>query len=241
MPLSTIPRADHAYLGWASHLSTTVSTSPGVFGVSTGLAADLQAGVRDFEGALALCEPGERSKSRVTAKNESRKRLEVTSRLVINAVNATATVTNAQKEQAGIPVRKSRQPIGPITTSPVVAVESVKQNVVTVVLRGLNTERRGMIKNAAGAVIITHIGPTAPADPSEWVTWGLTGKSKVELEFPISAEPFSKVWISAAWFNPSKVTGPLCPPVATNLGTWVASSSAGMQMPTSNEAILKAA
>ena len=102
----------------------------------------------------------------------------------------------------------------------------MNQNIVQVSMHGAGTTKRGLPAGVDGAVVISWVGDNPPANPSLWRSEGVVSRGNFAIAFPLDAEPFSKVYIAAAWFNPSKETGPLCTPVSPYLGSWVVENAA---------------
>ena len=222
---SFLPSKDADLLAWGTNFSTRITATPTAFGLVAGDATSFAALLSAYDTALAACDPGTRSKSTVSTKNDARTALRDAAALLSKKVQGTASVTDAQKIDLGLNVRKAPQPIPAPAASPKVDVVSVNQNVVQIKLHGEGA-KRGMPAGVNGAIVISWVGENPPADPSLWKTEGVVSKGKLAIAFPIDAEPFSKVWIAASWFNPAKETGPLCPPVSTYLGAWLVESAA---------------
>src|SRR4051812_434654 len=111
MPSGFLPNKDSALLAWSLNFSTLITATPTAYGLVAGDATAYAALHSAFATALAACDPGQRSKSLVAAKNTARDNLKTSARLLAKRVEGTATVTNAQKIDLGLNVRATPTPI----------------------------------------------------------------------------------------------------------------------------------
>lgn len=239
MATSAMPDTDAALLIWLLNLADKVGLAPATYGVPALLNTSFQGAVESYQSALAACDPGERSRSRVTTKNEARDAAKVQARLVTNAVNATPTVTNAMKQELGLNVRKTPQKIGPPTQIAQMMIGKIVGNSVEVDVRALGTTKRGLPSGTNGLFVLSYAGENPPENPQDWTREGLSGKSRFSVQFT-DVTPFQKVWLTCAYFSPSKALGVLCPPVSTYLGTWT-NANAGNAVDDQDGQQLKAA
>jgi hypothetical protein len=231
MSQRTMPRTDAELLGWAQHLSTRVEAEPERFGVPAALSQELVDAVLRYRQAMAACAAGERSMSAVTRKNACRTELQQVARYVISAVKATPSVGATERVELGIAVKGKPTRASVPEGVPTIRVREVKQRRVMIQLNASGTTRRGKPDGVGGALLITYVGATPPSDPAQWRQQGVTGKTRLTMEFPEWAGPFAKVWIAAAWFNTRGEAGQWGTPVATHLGTWASESETEPSVP----------
>ncbi len=207
--------------------STLISATPGAFGISVPAAAEYATLNQAYgEAYLAAIEPATRTKSAVEAKNQAKRALQQSAANLVRIINGTPTVTDQQKIDLGINVRATPTPNPIPDSSPVIEIKSVQQNIVTITLHGVDDNRRGKPSKVAACVVYSHIGNTPPANILDWKPEGYSSKAEAIIEFPISAEPFAQVWITAQWLNRKGQPGLATTPITTNLGTWLVQQAA---------------
>lgn len=208
------PSTDAGLLAWSLNFSTKISATPLVYGLSAALATGYATLHTAFATNLAACDPNERSKSLVAAKNDARTNLKTQARLLAKLVEGTATVTDAQKIELGLNVRKQPSPIPVPDAPPMVEVTDRIGTTVYIRLHD-GSGRRAKPTGVAGARVYTYIGAAPPATVSEWFEEGQTTRGDVELDFDPETPAGTKVWITAAWYNPRGQLGPGCTPIST--------------------------
>lgn len=213
-----LPRTDQGLLAWANNFSTLITGSPTTYGLTLELADAFNLLVNNFSTALAACDPGVRNKSAVLAKNAAKVALKDNIKLLANIINGQATVTDSQKAELGLNIRATPKPIPVPTSAPALEIVSVVGWTVKIRLHGTtSSSTRGRPAGAIGATICSFVGPTPPADMSQWMLQGNVGKSVTDFAFPTTVAGGSTVWFTAFWFNGRKQSGPACAPVSTCL------------------------
>jgi hypothetical protein len=215
MPGGFFPHRDALLLLWADNFYGYISTGYATYGLTEQMAEDFDSVRSSYATALSECDPGDRSKTRVVAKNAARTALKSYARLLAKKVYATPTVTDAQLTQLGLTVRKTPTPVPPPADSPEMDLVSVTGNIVKVRLHGA-TMARGKPAGVLGASLFTHVGTTPPENIEHWVFQGNTTRTKVELAFAPSGSG-QTVWITAFWYNRKGQSGPACEPMSVNL------------------------
>ena len=103
-------------------------------------------------------------------------------------------------------------------SAPTIDVESVRNSTVSLRLHGAgDPTRRGKPAGVSGAAVYSFVGAAALTDERDWTFEGLTSKTKMNVTFPNTVTPGSKVWFTAFWFNERKQNGPAADPVTTYL------------------------
>ncbi|MGC4032336.1 MAG: hypothetical protein QM754_11510 [Tepidisphaeraceae bacterium] len=214
----TLPKTDNGLLSFALNFKTLITAAPTTYGLTAAQATAYGTVVTTYANALAACDPGIRSATAVAAKNTARDALKLASDQTANLINGTPSVTDAQKVALGIPPRAKPTPIPAPSTPPSVEIISVSGWNVKVGLRTSSTDaKRRKPAGVAGATVMSYVGPTPSNDMSKWKYEGMSGKTIVEVTFPITVPPGSQVWLTAFWFNNRKQTGPAAQPIGTNL------------------------
>jgi hypothetical protein len=232
MPKGFLPNQDAVLLAWSRHFAKMISVSPESWGLSGAQAAEFSGLADDFAASLALCEPGVRNKASVRGKNDKRTALKERARSLALIVKGQPQVTDAQRNELGLAPRVSASAAIPRPASaPSVWVESVRGSIVSVQLFDANVVRRGRPPQVAGAILLTYVGDQPPATDGAWSFFDTTSETSVEIRFPASTPPGAKVWIQAAWMNPTMQKGPRSEPIFTHLQFGTVSLGRGAQHP----------
>lgn len=215
---SFLPDRDDELLAWSVNFSTRITATPTAFGLTAALATAYATVHSNYATALAACDPGERSKADVAAKNVARATLKAQASLLAKLVQGTASVTDSQKIELGLNVRAEPTPRPAPAAPPTLAVKVVSGWTVSIKLSdSQDSGRRGKPADVIGASIFSYVGATPPTDISDWKFEGNTGRVKQNVVFDDTLAPGTKVWLTAFWFNGRKQSGPACAPVSTNL------------------------
>jgi hypothetical protein len=216
---SFLPNKDAALLAWSLNFSAKITATPTAYGLTAPQATAYATLHTNYATALAACDPGERSKSLVAAKNAARAALKSSARLLALLVQGTASVTDAQKLELGLTVRAMPSPIPPPAYAPALDVVSVSGRTVRIRLHdSTDAARRGKPAGVNGATVLSFVGTTPPDGvDGGWKFEGNTGRTIVDVVFPETVAAGAKVWLAAFWFNGSKQSGPICAPVGTNV------------------------
>lgn len=219
MSTDFFPKREADVVTWSNNFKTKTTATPAAFGLTAAQATaygalhDLY--VADYQTAS---NPDTRSPSAIIAKDQSLANLAANARLLARIVQATPTVTNAQKSDLGLTVRHARAPIPAPATAPDIDVVSVSGNTVRIRLHDVaNPTRRGKPAGVAGAAVFSFVGTAAPTEESAWNFEGNATRTSVLVVFPPATPPGARVWFTARWFNPRQENGPAATPVGTNI------------------------
>jgi hypothetical protein len=216
-----MPNTDGGLLGWSLNFRNLIQANPLSVGLTPALAAGYGVLHDNYATAYAAAEPSIRSKFSVAQKNAARTELKNQARLLANLIRGTASVTDAQKVELGLTVKKSGSPIPPPDAAPGLSVISVSAWNVRIRLRD-TSGLRSMPAGVSGASFFSFVAPAGspsatPSDLSDWKFQGNTGRTRLDVTFDSALPPGAKVWLTAFWFNGRKQRGPICTPVSTNL------------------------
>jgi hypothetical protein len=218
MPTVSFPSTDSGLLAWSLNFSTRISAAPVPLGLTAPQATAYATLHTNFSNALAACDPGERSKSLVSAKNIARTVLKTSARQLASIIQGQASVSDAQKIDLGLTVRHVPMPVPPPSHAPGITVLATVGNTVRLRLfDAVDSARRGKPLGVDGASVFSHVGANPPTSVDDWKFEGVTGKTKIDILFPDSVAPGSRVWFTAFWFNTRKENGPPATPISTNL------------------------
>jgi hypothetical protein len=212
------PDSDDGLVQWSKNVLDHITPDPTAYNLVVADVTAYQAVHDSFAAAVTACNPAQRNKPAVVTKNFARDSLKKQANLLGNKVYSSATVTDAQKVELGMPPRATPQPQPAPATAPVIQQVSVSGWTATVRLRDATGARRGKAIGTAGASIFSYAGETPPTDISQWQFEGSVGRvEKIEIPFPTTLAPGSKVWVCGFWFNGKKQSGPVSAPFGMNL------------------------
>jgi hypothetical protein len=222
MARRSLPTSDSRLLQWSLNFKTLIGATPAAFGLTPALAASYAALHDAYTTALAASDPTNRSRSTTATKNEARTTLRTNARLLMNMIAGTAGVTESQKVELGFALRGAASAIPAPTAPPSLQILLVTAWTVKLKLRdSQSSANRGKPPGVSGASLFVWFGGNAEQDPptdlSDWKFQGNTGRTLIDINFPSTLPPGSKVWIAAFWFNGRKQGGPLTTPVGVHL------------------------
>lgn len=214
-----LPNTDDGLLSFASNFSARITATPVVYGLVAVQATAYAAAFADYQAKLQTAKnPITRTKPTITAKDTSRDALRTITRQFAKIVDATVTVTDAQRVELGLNVRKTPSSIPAPTDRPGVGLVSVAGRTVSIDIRDTAAStKRGKPYGALAAWVYSYVGTDYPTDPSEWDFQGATTRSSFDIEFPDDVENGTQVWICAAWINAKQEAGPISVPLTTNV------------------------
>lgn len=212
------PTTDTGLLQWSQNFLDLIEATPLAFGLTAADATSYETVHDAYAAALTACDPPQRSKTAVVVKNQARADLKNAATLLGNKVYSTATVTDAQKTQLGIPPRQAPSPIPAPVSAPVLEVVSSTAWTVRIRLRDATGASRGKPAGTIGASVFSFAGAAPPTDIGQWKFEGSIGRvNKIDVTFDSGLAAGTRVWLTAFWFNGRKQSGPPCAPVGTNL------------------------
>lgn len=228
MPRSFLPSADAQLLAWSTNFNSLINSTKGVgFGLTQAQAAEYTTKHTAFATAYQTAyDPNTRTPPNITIKDEAKKQLDVMARELVRIVQSYPELTDDQRRELKITVRKQRTPQPPPTVRPALTIVSVTGRTVTIKIRETGeSSRRGKPADVLGASVYSYVGPTYPTDPTLWAFDGTTTKTTHSIVFPETVPNGSQIWVCAAWFNRKTETGPVSIPVTTNIQGGLGESS----------------
>jgi len=170
-----------------------------------------------FAAWQAATNPATRTHGTVAAKNAAKIALKAAAKDLASIINGTPTVTDQMKIDVGLRVSDGRTPWPVPTVAPKIGISNYGGNTLKVILSDANVQKRGKPAFVKGAAVYYWVGEETPNENTPWVTFGNTGRTLFNMEFPSSLPQGTKVWVIAAWFNGRGQFGPSCQPVSTLL------------------------
>src|SRR4051794_5098476 len=107
----SFPKSDTGLLQWSQNIVNLITPTPATYGLVAADVTTYTALHTAYSTALAACDPAQRNKPAVVAKNAARTALKNGASLLANKIYASPTVTDAQKVELGMPPRQSPSPI----------------------------------------------------------------------------------------------------------------------------------
>lgn len=210
-----MPSTDAGKLEWSSNFVSKIVASPIIFGLTAPLATEFQTLANQFSSAYATAmDPTTRTTANISLKDEARAAMVSKAFELSKIVQGTSTVTDAQKIELRLNVKKSPSPIPVPDMEPEVDVISVTGR--TVKMRFHNDVLdRAKPFGCASINVLTFLGEEPPADSTGWTLQGTSGRTTVTINFP--AGDATTAWVTAFWVNTKGQYGPGCQPVRINL------------------------
>lgn len=130
MPGPYIPASDADFDAWIVNFSTLLTADPTAYGEDAASALVVQTAADTWTAAyLAATDPGTRTTPTIAAKDAARVDADAAARPVAQRINANTSVTNMQREDLGITVRKTtRTPVPAPITAPALTLRSAIPN-----------------------------------------------------------------------------------------------------------------
>ena len=219
MGKSWLPLKDQDLRAFCEAFLATITPAPTTYGLAASDVTLLDGQVTDYSDKLAAAvEPSTRTRVSVAAKQMSRRTLMATMRNLYKKVIA-ANLTDDKLEALGLPLRDVQPtPIPAPAMKPTINIVSRDENTVKIKLTDpTDPNRRGRPPGVDGVAIFSFIGDEAPTTEAGWKFEGNTTRMSIDVVFPATVEPGSKVWLTAFYFNPRAMSGPAATPVSTFL------------------------
>ena len=215
-----IPLKDALLVQWAANADAKLTATPAVWGYTAPQAVAFHAAAQGYIDAynamMQAREDGTRSESLTAIKDTNRLALLDLARPLYAAVQASKTISDADKILLGVHVRDTTPTPEPIPAfAPLASIVAVDGNTVTLRLRDAqspDSKRRPI--GTLGSSVFSYVGEEAPTDPAAYKFEGNTGKTRVDVAFAPTVTPGTTVWLTAFWFNGSKQSGPACNPIS---------------------------
>jgi hypothetical protein len=211
-----IPTKDILLIDWSTNANTRLTASPVTYGttaaVATAYAAVHTPFVTAYDNLIAARSAGTRSESLTSIKALAKIALLNFARPLYKQIQANTAVAPAAKIELGVVVPNPEPtPIPAPAFAPQLTIVSVNGRLVTVRLSDpANPTRKRMPAGVDGATVLSFVGAAAPADPGQYKYEGGTSRTTFDVLFPEAAEPGTKVWLTAFFFNERKQNGPAC-------------------------------
>ncbi len=170
MSTDYIPSADAEFSGWLNNFITFANANLAALGLAAADIAPLQAASTTwntaYDGHLSAQATGKGARE---TKDEARKDAERLARPLVQRLQLTGTVSNAQRQSLGVSPRSTTRTVaGEPTTRPVATVDTSQrlQHTITFVDEQSPTSR-AKPTGISGCEVWVKVGGVSPVDPSE--------------------------------------------------------------------------
>ncbi len=214
-----VPDGDGSFESWAGNLLDYLNANLAAFGLVAADTADAGAKRTTFETDNAAVEPAENNyRSKVDAKNISRQAYEAALRALARKIHGNASVSDADKTAAGLPVHDPiRTPVPAPTSSPVGTIDTSQRLQHKFHFRDQNTPTsRAKPPGVRGCEIYVKIGNPAPANIAEMNYETTDTRTPHTIEFdPGDAGKMVHYWFR--WVSTRNEPGPWGAPVSATV------------------------
>ena len=225
---SWLPLTDEGLRTFCESFLSTITPVPTDFGLVIGDVTLLNTRTTDYTEKLATSEePSTRTRPSVAAKRISKAALITTMRNLYKKVLA-ANLPADKMEALGLRPRDVQPtPIPAPAMAPQINIVGRVENTVKLKFTDpTDPSRRGRPPGVDGIAVFSYVGEVAPTTDAGWHFEGNVTRMAVDVIFPASVTPGSKVWLTAFFFNPRAMSGPAATPVSTYLPGGAAMSQA---------------
>jgi hypothetical protein len=217
MRTSFIPSTDMGLLSWAQNFSARINVSYASLGLTLAQTEQYAAAFEAYAAALQKCNPGERSKSLVAAKNDAREELKVLTRSFAGIVKSLITVSDSEKLELGLKIPSPKTSVPRPDAAPALSVVETIGRSVKVRANDLLVGGRARPPGAKGVTILSCVGTSEPDRIELWRVEQSSTSRTIMIHFPNDLPPGTQVWLAARWFNTKCEPGPVSNPITTYL------------------------
>ena len=210
-----LPSTDPALSTWASNFSSKITATPTAYGLLAADATSLATLTSAFTASLATASnPATRTAVSVASKDTAKVSLVADIRSLARRIQATSTVTAAQKTELGLPIHSPiPTPVPAPSTRPLVNLLDTGGKSHLIRLADETTpNKRARPVGAAGAEVYSFIGETPPQDLEMWRFEGQATKADFVVDYT-NADVGKTATIVARWYNRKGETGPVSNPI----------------------------
>ena len=221
MPASYIPATDAGFDAWTDNFATLLTADPTAYGEDAASALAVQNAYDAWAAAYLLAtNPGTRTSPTIADKDAQRVNLDAAARPVAQRINARSSVTNTQRSDLGITIRKTtRTPVPPPATAPEVVLRSLIPGVAELQIRDSTTPTtKAKPAGVIGCELWVKVDTVPTPDPTEASLVKITTQTPNTLTFtPLQAGLIASVF--GRWTTRSGPSG------VAQVGPWSTATS----------------
>lgn len=224
MATNYIPPRDADFALWSANFAALITATPTAYGLIPADATAINAANTPWQTAYATAtNPSTRTTPAVAAKDAARATCEFVLRPYAQRINADAAVTDDQRADLGLTIRKTvPTPIPAPSTMPVLSLISATHLAATFAFRDSTTPTsKAKPYGVVALQVVQSIGTTAATDPSQCEFLAQFGKSPFPVAYD-GADVGKVVTMFGRWVTQSGPAGiPQVGPWSTRLVTSV--------------------
>lgn len=225
---------DEGFLAWSENFKLRIAQmGQSITGLSAAQTTDYADKHSAFAAALQLAkEPITRTPPAIANKRDARSTLQLLARQFISIINGQPDLTEAQRLELGINVRKKPTPIPVPDSSPSIDVLWAQDRTIAVRIHDSeSSDKNTRPAGARGVALYSYAGNNPPPVGSiDWRFEGNTSKRVVEVDFPDTVPNGSTVWFRAFYIGSRLESGPVSEAVSAVLPGSVGEPTAAMKM-----------
>jgi len=166
----------------SANFSSLIQGTPTALGLVAAQATAYEVVNMAYQDAYdAAITPATRTKGAVAAKNDAKKALKTMAADLAAIIDATPIVTDQQKIDLGLAIRKQQSPRPAPSTSPTIDVLSALGRTLKLRLHDDNSARRGRPEGTDGVTVMAFIGSAPSNSSQDWKFMGNFNKTTVDI------------------------------------------------------------
>ena len=215
MSTDYMPQSDAGVLAFGSNFNDRAGINPLTYGLTAEQGTAVVDAYSAFQNAYyKVQDPQYKAPPFTLQKNQAKDRFVALAREMVSVIQARPETSDEQRLELRITVKEDGPvPIPRPVLAPVLEVKSVYGRMMNLWLKDALTGKTRKPAGTRSAVMYRYVGEVPPASLEGFTVIGTTTKTRPQVVMPGEVEPGSKVWLSAAWMNPTELPGPACQPV----------------------------
>jgi len=211
-----MPTTDAGAVDWSSKFATLINATPNIYGLTSIQTSEFGILNGNLQTAWQkIVNPATKTKVTVADKNAALKAMKKAARYLVLVIQGQPTVTDGQKIELGLTVRRTEHsPIPVPTQKPFIRVMKVDGRTVKIRLQQ-DAVRRAKPAQVAGAAVFTYVGPLPPTSVDQWTFLSNTTRPTFDIIFAPGQAQI--VWITAFWQNAKDESGPASAAISVSL------------------------
>ncbi len=215
-----IPSSDADFSGWLLNFLTYANANLATLGLTAADIAPLQAAATAFDTTRATNDSAQaQAQAARQARDDQRTETETLTRALVGELQASATVTDSQRQALGITVRATtRTPVSAPTTKPVATVDTSQRLRHTIqFVDELTPTSRAKPDGVTGCEVWVKVGDPAPADASALKYLATDTRTPYTVDYD-GGDAGKTAYYMLRWVNTHGEQGPWSQTVSATIG-----------------------